>query len=244
LPKSAGRFTNSKQTLAGVRQICRTPQQLLFAEQPADYTRHMKNSKELLREYLNDARNAVIYKAQGLSDHLARKPLTPTGTHVLGVVHHLAITEYGYFGQCLGREINNPYVQELMDSDDPQADFLPPAHFTAGDIIDFYQQAVAFCEQSIASLPLDAPAEVPWWIRRRHTTLEQLMIHMIAETSRHAGHLDIVREQLDGFTGLRPEAPNLPPYSTTQWEQQYTKINQLSQTLDAGSSADEGNISG
>lgn len=226
-----------------MRQICRRPQELLGPGYLADYTHLMENSKELLREYLNDARSAVIYKAQGLSDHLARKPLTPTGTHVLGVVHHLAITEYGYFGQCFGREINNSYVLELLETDDPQADFLPPAHLSANDIVNLYKDAIAFCDEGIAALPLDAPAEVPWWVRHRHTTLEKLIVHMIAETSRHAGHLDIVREQLDGFAGLRSEVPNLPAYSNSQWEQQFTTINNLSEKLDNGDGANQGNIS-
>ncbi|UYQ78139.1 DinB family protein [Glutamicibacter sp. JL.03c] len=187
----------------------------------------MDHSKELLLEYLGDARQAVIYKAQGLSDRLARKPLTPTGTHILGVVHHLAITEYGYFGQCLGRSVDDPYIQNLLDAEDPQADFLPPAHLNANGIIGLYRDSILFSDAGIKSLPLDAPVEVPWWIRRRHTTLEQLVVHMIAETSRHAGHLDIVREQLDGFTGLRPEAPNLPDYSAAQWAEQFESINRL-----------------
>ncbi|WP_159614074.1 DinB family protein [Glutamicibacter sp. JC586] len=203
----------------------------------------MDNSKELLREYLNDARDAVLYKAQGLSEQAARTPLTPTGTHVLGVVHHLAITEYGYFGPCLGRQVDNPYVQELLEIDDPQADFLPPAHLSANDIIDLYRQAVDYCEAGIDSLPLDAPAEVPWWNRRRHTTLEQLMIHMIAETSRHAGHLDIVREQLDGFTGLRAQSPNLPPYSQDQWAAQYAALSQIAKQSAAPADQGQGNIS-
>lgn len=187
----------------------------------------MDHSKELLQEYLSDAREAIVYKAQGLNDRLARKPLTPTGTHILGVIHHLAITEYGYFGECLNRTIDDPYIQNLLDIDDPQTDFLPPAQFSAAKIIELYQESTAFADAGIRALPLNAPAEVPWWIRRRHTTLEHLMVHMIAETSRHAGHLDIVREQLDGFVGLRAAAPNLPDYSAARWAEQYEAIDRL-----------------
>lgn len=190
----------------------------------------MDHSKELLQEYLSDAREAIVYKAQGLNDHTARKPLTPTGTHILGVIHHLAITEYGYFGQCLNRTIDDPYIQNLLDIDDPQTDFLPPAQLSADKIITLYQESTAFADAGIRALPLNAPAEVPWWIRRRHTTLEHLMVHMIAETSRHAGHLDIVREQLDGFVGLRAAAPNLPDYSAAQWAEQYEAIDRLATT--------------
>lgn len=182
-----------------------------------------------LREYLNDAREAVIFKAEGLSDELARRPLTPTGTHILGVVHHLAVTEYGYFGLCLNRAVDSDYVAGLLELDDPQSDFLPPAQLSGAQIIGLYRQAVSFAEAGFDELELDSPAEVPWWIRHRHTNLERLLVHMIAETSRHAGHLDIVRELLDGKAGLRAEAMNLPDYSPDQWLEQRRVIEAISQ---------------
>ena len=183
-----------------------------------------------LREYLNDARQAVIFKSRQLGEELARQPMTPTGTHVLGVVHHLAITEYGYFGACLNRPVNDSYVQQLLDIDDPQADFMPPADASAQQVIELYQRAIAFAEAGFDQLELASPAEVPWWVRHRHTTLEHLMVHMIAETSRHAGHLDIVRELLDGQVGLRAEAPNLPDYTPRQWQEQRDRLQQTAQS--------------
>lgn len=182
---------------------------------------------ERLREYLNDARESILFKAEGLSEELARRPMTPTGTHIVGVVHHLAITEYGYFGQCLNREVDNDYVAQLLVIDDPQADFLPPAHLDSQDIINLYRQAIAFADDGFDSLELDSPAQVPWWVKNRNTTLERLMVHMIAETSRHAGHLDIVRELLDGKAGLRPEAMNLPQYTAQQWQAQHRSIQDI-----------------
>lgn len=181
----------------------------------------------LLREYLNDAREAVIFKAAKLSEELARRPMTPTGTHILGVVHHLAVTEYGYFGLCLNRNVDNEYISKLLEIDDPQADFLPPAEFSVAQIIDLYRQSISFAETGFDQLELESPAEVPWWNKHRRTTLERLMVHMIAETSRHAGHLDIVRELLDGLAGLRPEAMNLPDYSPDQWLEQRRVIEDI-----------------
>lgn len=179
-----------------------------------------------LREYLNDARQAVIFKSGQLTEELARRPMTATGTHILGVVHHLAITEYGYFGLCLNRPVDDPYARKMLELDDPQADFIPPADFSAQQVIDLYQRAVEFADAGFDKLELDSPAEVPWWVHHRQTTLEHLMVHMIAETSRHAGHLDIVRELLDGQVGLRPEAPNLPDYTARQWQEQRDRLQQ------------------
>ncbi len=182
-----------------------------------------------LREYLNDARQAVIFKSEQLSEELARQPMTPTGTHILGVVHHLAITEYGYFGLCLNRQVDAPYVQQLLEIDDPQADFIPPADFSVAQVLDLYRSAISFAEAGFDDRDLSSPAEVPWWVKHRHTTLEHLLVHMIAETSRHAGHLDIVRELLDGKVGLRPEALNLPEYTTDQWEEQQSLLQQTAE---------------
>ncbi len=54
---------------------------------------------------------------------------------------------------------------------------------------------------------------------------------MIAETSRHAGQLDIVRELLDGQVGLREQALNLPSYSSVQWQEQFLHLQRLSQEV-------------
>lgn len=182
-----------------------------------------------LRNYLNDARSIVLWKCESLSEELARRPMTPTGTHLLGVVHHLAVTEYGYFGQCLGRVPNDEHVLNLLQSDDPQIDFQPPADYSAQDVLDLYRKSIAFSEQAIEDLELDSPAVIPWWSAHRQSTLEHLIVHMIAETSRHAGQLDIVRELLDGQVGLRAQATNIPDFSTAQWQEQHARLQRLSE---------------
>ncbi|PQZ97369.1 hypothetical protein CQ017_14040 [Arthrobacter sp. MYb224] len=186
-------------------------------------------SSKRLRNYLNEARNTVLWKCQGLSEELARRPMTDTGTHMLGVIYHLAITEYGYFGECLGRVPNDRHVLQLLQSDDPQIDFLPPASFSVEDVLALYRKSIAFAEQTLDELNLESPAEVPWWSVHRHTTVEHLIVHMIAETSRHAGHLDIVRELLDGQVGLREQARNIPGFSPEQWKQQRSTLQRIAE---------------
>ena len=183
----------------------------------------------LLREYLNDAREAILWKCEGLSDAQARTPMTSTGTHAMGLLLHLAVTESGYFIECLGREIQNPVIRSISDSDDAQADFLPPPGITLNDAVMFYKEAIAAADGVLDELELGSPAVVPWWGKHRHTTVERLLVHMIAESHRHAGHLDIVREQLDGFVGLRPSAPNLPELTADQWEEQRLQMKKLAE---------------
>lgn len=180
-----------------------------------------------LREYLNDAREAILWKCEGLSDAQARTPLTPTGTHVMGLLLHLAVTESQYFISCLGREIENSVIRGLIEAEDPQADFIPPPSMTLVDAVELYRETTVAADAVLEELELDSPAVVPWWIKHRHTSVERLLVHMIAESHRHAGHLDIVREQLDGFVGLRPSAPNIPDLTPEQWEEQRLRMKEL-----------------
>lgn len=180
-----------------------------------------------LREYLNDAREAILWKCEGLSDAQARTPLTPTGTHVMGLLLHLAVTESQYFISCLGREIENAVIRHVIEAEDAQADFLPPPGMTLEDAVRIYRQTIVAVDAVLDEVELNSPAVVEWWIKHRHTTVERLLVHMIAESHRHAGHLDIVREQLDGFVGLRPSAPNIPDLTPDQWEEQNLRLKEL-----------------
>lgn len=149
----------------------------------------------------------------------------------MGLLLHLAVTESQYFISCLGREIENPIIRGVTEAEDPQADFLPPPNMTLADAVEIYRETTAAADAVLDETELDSPAMVPWWIKHRHTTVERLLVHMIAESHRHAGHLDIVREQLDGFIGLRPSAPNIPDLTPDQWEEQRLRMKELADRL-------------
>ena len=156
-------------------------------------------AKEYLLEDLRYARDAVVWKLDGLSEYDARRPLTATGTNLLGLVKHLATWEARYFGEVFDR----PFPEPLPHWDDPaasRADFWVTEHETRAEIIAFYQRARDHADATIAALPIDAPGLVPWW-PRPEVKLFNIMIHILTETNRHAGHADILREQLDGRTG-------------------------------------------
>lgn len=164
-----------------------------------------------LHRYLKAAREAVLWKLEGVSEYDARRPLTPTATNLLGLVKHLASTEQGYFGDCLGRSFGEklPWLDQL--DDDPNADMFATADESREDILSLYARVTEFADTVITELPLDAPGVVPWWPEeRRYVTLHLLLVHLIAETNRHAGHADILREGLDGEAGLRAGVSNLP----------------------------------
>jgi uncharacterized damage-inducible protein DinB len=177
--------------------------------------------KEVLRRYLQSGRDALLWKLDGLGEYDARRPMTPTGTNLLGLLKHLAYVEMGYFGPTFGRPV--PEVEPwLADDVEWNADMWATAEETRDDVLALYRRAWAVTDATVEALPLDAPGEVPWWHPdRRRVTLQQILVHVIAETHRHAGHADIVREQIDGAAGLRVEADNLPPDADEQWWARY-----------------------
>ena len=171
--------------------------------------------KEQLHEYLTGAREAVMWKADGLSEYDVRRPLTRTGTNLLGLVRHLSLVEAWYFGKTFGR----PFEPHLpwWDDDQPEgADMWVPPSESRADVIDTYRAAIAHADETIAALDLDAPGHVSWW-PRPDVTLHGVLVHVLAETARHAGHADIVREQIDGAAGMRAENSNLEAHDDEWW---------------------------
>jgi hypothetical protein len=160
----------------------------------------MTDLKGELAKALQASRSVMLAKLEGLSDYDQRRPATPSGTNLLGLVKHLAGLEYGYLGTSFARPPAeppswwraNPYDEiDMWATPDESGEYIATT----------YRQACAHADETIAALDLDAPGHVPHWAEgHQDTTLGVLLIRMLAETSQHAGHADIVREQLDGQT--------------------------------------------
>ncbi|KQP54567.1 DinB family protein [Agreia sp. Leaf283] len=175
------------------------------------------DDKAVLHGYLQRARDGLLLKVEGLSDYDARRPLTPTATNLLGLVKHVASVQLGYFGETFDRPADR-VVPWLADDAKPDADMWVPAAESRAEIVEFHHYSAAHSDATIEALSLDAVGEVPWWQPdRRQVTLHQILVHMIAETARHAGHADILRETLDGEVGLRSGDPNIPGRSPDEW---------------------------
>ncbi len=173
--------------------------------------------KDDLQRYLQLAREALLWKLEGLSEYDVRRPLTPTGTNLLGLVKHLAYVEMGYFGGTFGRPV--PEAQPWVDDEvEVNADMWATAAESREDVQALYRRAWAVADATIEALPLEALGEVPWWAPDRRTaTLHRILVHVLAETQRHVGHADIVRELVDGAAGLRAGNDNLPPVEPAWW---------------------------
>jgi uncharacterized damage-inducible protein DinB len=187
--------------------------------------------KDDLMHYLQRGRDALLWKLDGLSEYDARRPMVSTGTNLLGLVKHVAGVETGYFGEVFGQ----PFPETLpwaADDAEPNADMWATADESRDFIIDLYRRVWVHSDQTIEALELDSMGVVPWWpAESRNVTLHRVLVHMITETNRHAGHADILRELIDGSVGLRPGIPN-SEYAF-DWVAYRSRLEQAAQ--DAGS---------
>jgi len=167
--------------------------------------------------YLQEARDGLLWKLDGLCEYDVRRPMVPTGTNLLGLVKHLAGCELGYFGDTFGRAHDEPLPD--FDPDEPNADMWATADESREQIIGLYHRAWRHSDATIDALPLDAIGHVPWWpAGQNEVTLHHVVVRMTAETHRHAGHADIVRELIDGVVGLRAGQDNMADGDQAWWE--------------------------
>ena len=173
-----------------------------------------------LHRYLNEGREALLWKLDGLSEYDIRRPLTPTGTNLLGLVKHLAAMEIGYFGDVFDRPLPDRPVWSTAEGmfAELNVELWARADESREYITGWYQRACAHSDATIDALDLGSPGQVPWW-RAGHNdvTLHRILVHQIAETHRHAGHADIVRELIDGAAGLRADNSNLAEDDDPAW---------------------------
>ncbi len=141
--------------------------------------------------FLSFARHCVLKKADGLSDENLRRVMVDSGTSIVGLVQHLAEAERYWFGYHL--------VGATWDADRENGMTVPADRATA-DVLRDYRLTIDESDRAIRAVgDPDACFAIP--VEGNRHTLRWVMAHMTSETARHAGHADILREQLDGTTG-------------------------------------------
>ena len=182
----------------------------------------------------------MLGKLDGLSEYDVRRPLVPTGTNLLGLVKHLATVEWGHFGAAFGQPFAErlPWVDEATD---PNADMWATAEESREHIVGLYRRIAAHSDIVIDDLPLDAVGQVPWWPPEyREVTLHRILTHTIAESHRHAGHADILRELIDGSAGLNANGDGLPVRDTPWWRRHRERLEQEARKAQAAVSKHDG----
>jgi uncharacterized damage-inducible protein DinB len=155
-----------------------------------------------LLTFLDAQRASVLAIVEGLDADMLATSVLPSGWTPVGLIEHLGCAERHWFQNvATGSAAPLPWADPDEDDDAP---FTTPR--PADVVVAFYREQIERANAVIASTPLSAPP------KGRHnrdgadevTDLRFIVLHMIEETARHAGHLDIVRELLDGRTGLGP----------------------------------------
>ncbi|GAA1371134.1 DinB family protein [Catellatospora chokoriensis] len=185
-------------------------------------------AKEYLHHQLRMVWQALVWKLDGLSEYDIRRPLTATGTNLLGLVKHRAHSDARYFGEVFGRPFPGPVLRwndvGAWENEHWAAEFEKRA-----DILGLYRAVCEHSDATIGALPIDAPGHVPWW-PSPDVKLFNIMIHSLNDTTRHAGHADILREQLDGRTGTTAEYEH--PIDAAAREAYRWKIEQAAKAAD------------
>ncbi|RRO15505.1 DinB family protein [Saccharopolyspora rhizosphaerae] len=185
----------------------------------------MTDEKAVLQLYLDQGRDAVLWKVEGLSEYDLRRPMTPTGTNLLGLVKHLATVELGYFGDVFGRPsgIPMPWTGPGAELD---ADMWARPDESRDWVLDLYRRARGHADETIDALELDSRGAVPWW-PTGEVTLHRILVHVIQETGRHAGHVDILRELIDGSVGRGPDNDNMASHDESWWREHRERLERV-----------------
>jgi hypothetical protein len=204
-------------------------------------------AKEYLHSDLRDARATMLWKLEGLREYDVRRPMTPTGTNLLGLVKHLTITEAWYFGEVFRRPFperlpwrdndtdtrsDDAKVAALFDYKLQLADMWATEDESRLEIVDRYRRMCTHSDATIAALDIDAPGYVAWW-PRPNVKLFNILVHVLTETTRHAGHADILREQLDGSVGTQEGNTGLEALDATFYENHRANVERSAQAADA-----------
>lgn len=186
-------------------------------------------AKAHLHGHLRRVRESLVWKLDGLSEYDIRRPLTSTGTNLLGLVKHNATWDSRYLGEVFDR----PFPEPLPRWDDVAAfgtDHWATEHETRSEIVDLSRRVWDHSDATIEALDLDTRGYVPWW--QEEVPLFNVMIHCLSDTTRHAGHADILREGLDGAVGMNAGSSQEAGRDGSFWAERRAVIERAARAAD------------
>lgn len=193
----------------------------------------MDTQRDILHGYLAARRENLLAKLHGLDDYAVRRPLTPTGTNLLGLVKHVALVQLGYLGLVFGR----PTAFDEVGMDIPDADLWAGPGESRADILELFRFSSEHADTTVRELPLDARGRVPWWgPERADVSLGQILVHLVAEVARHVGQADILREGLDGAVGDSPGDANITDRTPAEWAEHVALLEAVARAATQGAS--------
>ena len=153
--------------------------------------------RDLLRDRLDGQRRHVLTQLEGLSEEQLRRPVLPSGWSCLGLVRHLTLSDERYWFEVVVAGEPLSFWPEGVNGDWQVGPDEPVA-----EVLDAYRSAIARSDEIISARSLSEAPQQPesWWHAAGldFPDLRAIVVHVLVETSVHAGHLDVVRELLDG----------------------------------------------
>jgi uncharacterized damage-inducible protein DinB len=168
-------------------------------DDPRETGRSPVGERETLLDYLRHYRMTLELKCEGLTDEqLAQRSVPPSNLSLLGLVRHMAAVEHSWFRRVMGHQLELPRL--YRSEDDPDLDFNGAVADpdVVADAWASWRREVAYAEQYVAD---QDSLDVQGLHRDGPIALRELLVHMIEEYARHAGHADLLRECIDGRTG-------------------------------------------
>jgi uncharacterized damage-inducible protein DinB len=150
-----------------------------------------------LTRMLQRQRDLVAWKLRDAPDEVLRKATTPTGMSPHGIVRHLTNVERSWLRRVFAGQ---PDLVFDWTDEDPDAEWRVPADVTMADLLEEYAAETRLCDEVVA-----AAASLDVVSARRGRSLRWILLHLVEETARHLGHIDLLREQADGSTGDEPD---------------------------------------
>ncbi|MFB7517599.1 DinB family protein [Streptomyces sp. NPDC056144] len=158
------------------------------------------DERAMLVRFLADQRRTLVLKCEGLTHELAARSAAPSTLSLLGLVRHLADVERRWFREILAAEPGTAPLFSSPASPDGDFDEATADPASVAEAWTAWHAAVAYAEDFTEKAPdLDVTGEDDW---RGTVSLRWVLIHMIEEYARHNGHADLLRERLDGATGV------------------------------------------
>lgn len=154
------------------------------------------DERDTLLGFLDFLRATIARKCEGLSDEQLRSVPTFSAMSLLGMVRHLTMVErYWFQGVFLDKDVEFWWSQE-----DPDGDWKPPLELSATDVLSAYAAECEISNSIARDHALDTPSTY-FPEGEEPQSLRWILVHMVEETARHAGHADLLREAIDGVTG-------------------------------------------
>jgi len=157
---------------------------------------HLGDERTVIVGYLQQQRDLVAWKVRGADDDVLRSVETPTGLTLHGIVRHLEHVERSWIRDRFVGQKDLPYA---WTDEDPDGELHVPADITMAQLLADYAAEAALCDAVIAAASLDDVSA------NGKFNLRWVLLHLIEETARHLGHLDLLRENADGAVGQEPE---------------------------------------